>query len=66
MTPAQEQELFAQLRGLPRFADWLDAVEAEAVAVLKVNHELVVLNQAQGKAQLVDRMRKMLVSAHTR
>lgn len=64
MTSAQELELAAQLRNLPRFVDWLSDQETATMAVLKVNLDPVVLHQAQGKAQFIDRMKNMLVSAH--
>ena len=64
MTPAHELELFAQLRGLPRFAEWLGAQEAQAVTVLKSNLDLAAIHQAQGKAQLIDRMKNMLAGAN--
>lgn len=60
----QELELFAQLRGLPRFKEWLDQEEAAAFAILRVNPNPQHLHQAQGVAQMVDRMKKMLVGAH--
>lgn len=63
MTPAQEIELFAQLRGLPRFVQWLDDEESKVVRLLKLNHEPARLCQAQGQAHLLDRMRDLLTAA---
>lgn len=64
MTPSQEMELGAQLRGLPRFAEWLAAWEAKEVEVLKRSLDMAAVHQAQGRAQFIDRIKNILVSAH--
>lgn len=56
LTPQQKQ-LFEQLGTNRPFLEWLAGEEADQIKVLKANHSPVTLAQAQGAAQLIDRIR---------
>ena len=64
MTPSQEMELGGQLRGLPRFAEWLAEWEAREVVILKCSQDMAAIHQSQGRAQFIDRIKNMLASSN--
>lgn len=63
---SNDLELFAWLRGNPRFVAWLDVQERAALAVLKQNPADAALYRAQGEYRLIDRMRDGLAAADKR
>lgn len=57
MLKPDQKQLFEQLARRQEFVEWLQAEEATAIKVLKVNQDPVQLAQAQGAVRLIDRIK---------
>jgi len=65
MTPIQEVELFARVHANnPGLKDWLEGQHGKAVKFLVHSPDATAMRRAQGKADFIEKMIELLVSAH--
>lgn len=60
MTPKEEVEVFSRLGG--QFEKWLDMQQTDAVKYLTSAGDPMAIYRAQGKALLIEEMRKLLIA----